>query len=106
MAAFPCGHRRSNRIFISYRRDNALIPSTAYKAVSVGAYDARYNQVAAFSGRGFTRETNQVKPDICAPGVDIESCAPGGGYTVRSGTSMATPFVTGTAALFYAVGEL
>ena len=31
--------------------------------------------------------------------MEITSCAPGGGYTARSGTSMATPFVTGSAAL-------
>ncbi|NBH15494.1 peptidase S8 [Lachnospiraceae bacterium] len=75
------------------------IPSTAEKVVSVGAYDARYNQLAEFSGRGYTRQTNQVKPDLAAPGVAIRSAAPGGGYAVRSGTSMATPFVTGSAAL-------
>ncbi|MCI8300914.1 MAG: S8 family peptidase [Lachnospiraceae bacterium] len=75
------------------------IPSTAEKVVSVGAYDARYNQLAEFSGRGYTRQTNQVKPDLAAPGVAIRSAAPGGTYAVRSGTSMATPFVTGSAAL-------
>lgn len=80
------------------------IPSTAAKGIAVGAYDARFNQPAAFSGRGFTRETNQVKPDIVAPGVEITSCAVGGGYEVRTGTSMAAPFVTGSAALFMQFG--
>ena len=38
------------------------IPSTAARVITVGAYDGYFDRAAAFSGRGYTRETNQVKP--------------------------------------------
>lgn len=43
------------------------IPSTTDKAVAVAAYDSYYDQPAPFSGRGYTRDNRQVKPDLCAP---------------------------------------
>lgn len=75
------------------------IPSTAGRVISVGAYNSRYMSYADFSGRGYTRVVNAVKPDLAAPGVDIRTTAVGGGYDNRTGTSFATPFVTGAAAL-------
>lgn len=75
------------------------IPSTAASAVSVGAYDDSFQSYADFSGRGYTRVTNLVKPDLAAPGVDIITASAGGGYGSFTGTSFAAPFVTGSAAL-------
>lgn len=75
------------------------IPSTSASAISVGGYNALNYSYADFSGRGYTRLTNQIKPDIVAPAVNIASAAVGGGMTTKSGTSMACPFVSGSAAL-------
>lgn len=82
------------------------IPSTATRAITVGAYDSLQNTIAPFSGRGFTWNNQFIKPDLVAPGVNITSCAPRGGYEQRSGTSMATPFVTGCASLLMEWGIL
>ncbi len=75
------------------------IPSTARKIIAVGAYDSRNLSYADFSGRGGSGGEDLRKPDLAAPGVDIQAPAVGGGYAPVTGTSFATPFVTGAAAL-------
>lgn len=81
------------------------IPSTASKAISVGAYDARTGIPAPFSGRGYIvviGGSTIVKPELAAPGVSVTVPAAVKGRTgiqTVTGTSYATPFVTGSASL-------
>ena len=75
------------------------VPSATENVISVAAYDALSGAYADFSGRAFQVLPWAGKPDLAAPGVDIQTAAVGGGYRRVSGTSFATPFVTGSAAL-------
>lgn len=81
-----------------------LSPGNSPLAITVGAVDSRKSKsrntytVAPFSSRGPTKE-GIVKPDIVAPGVDIRSLSNEEGYKKLSGTSMATPVVSGSLAL-------
>lgn len=69
------------------------IPATASNAISVAAYNLNNLTYASFSGRGYSLD-NKVKPDIAAPGVNINVPIPGNLYQNKSGTSFATPFVS------------
>jgi minor extracellular serine protease Vpr len=56
------------------------------------------DRLADFSSRGPVTGTWEIKPDIVAPGVAINSTVPGG-YLALQGTSMAAPHVAGACAL-------
>lgn len=70
------------------------LPGCVQNAIAVGAVDSSDN-IADFSGRGAAMADH----GIVAPGIDIHSLSYLGGYTFMSGTSMATPHVSGTIAL-------
>ncbi len=67
-------------------------PPAAFGSVIAVSAINRENILAGFSCRG-------PEVELCAPGVEVLSTIPQGGYGTKSGTSMACPHVSGAAAL-------
>lgn len=105
----PAGNGRgdSTGFYRSTPQMTLTVPSTAAKVITVGAYDPVYETYADFSGRGYADSTRTIgvaaagltKPDLVAPGVNIQAPDVYGTFTPTTGTSFATPIVSGAAAL-------
>lgn len=74
------------------------IPGTQRFSLIVGAYDYIDDSVYIASGRGPT-PNGVIKPNIIAPGVNIQGPSPGGGFTTYTGTSAAAAITASACAL-------
>ncbi len=89
-----------NTAFFDVDTDMTMtLPSTANLVIAVGGYRGDTDTVSVFSGRGTDRCGQNVIIDLVAPAENVLTSRAGGGFTTYTGTSIAAPFVTGSAAL-------
>lgn len=79
-------------------------PGNSPYVITAGAYDAYSKSIYLNSGRGYTRN-QQVKPDLCAPGVKVSGPGIRDSYVQRDGTSVAAALTAGSCALLMEWGQ-
>lgn len=96
-----------NAVDNAYNRGLLLVASAGNEGRADVAYPARYSSVIAVSATNqdntrasFSNSGQEI--EFAAPGVSINSTTMGGGYGLKSGTSMSAPHVSGVAALVWA----
>lgn len=110
----PIGGRRVGRMpsffSVSSNVDSHAISSLAcgHRVIAVANLDRKRQRIAKSSSQGPTRD-DRYKPDIAAPGTDIIAAngfaEPQTPWVSMSGTSMASPYITGVVGLMLAVNR-
>jgi hypothetical protein len=93
---FSAGNEGSGESTIGFP---AMLAYNEINPMSIGALNANLT-IANFSSRGPSTCIDEdgilkIKPEVCAPGVNIRSCSKTNGYAYLSGTSMSCPHVSG-----------
>ncbi|MFA9464656.1 MAG: S8 family peptidase [Velocimicrobium sp.] len=100
-AWLPAGDFISDETFFlqSNPDTTVLSPGNAINPLTITAYNQVDNSIMLQSGRGYTRTTSAIKPDIAAPGYEITCAVVNGGYGSLSETGAATAYGTGIVAM-------
>lgn len=96
----PSGNLISRETYFLESNPNTTItsPGNAIRILTVTAYNQFNDSIWIDSGRGYTR-TNQVKPDIAAPGYELPCAYPGNLYATITGTGAACAHASGVVAM-------
>lgn len=99
-AWLPSGDIISNDTYFLQADPETTItsPGNSIAPITITSFNTLEGGISYFSGIGFTA-TNEIKPDLAAPGTDLKAPSNKNGYVVATGTGSATALTVGAVAL-------
>jgi len=97
----PAGDFISKETFFTEPNPDTTVlsPGNADKPITITAYNQNNDSILIESGRGYTRSTPNIVPELAAPGYNLSCAVPNGGYGNLTGTGAATAYSTGIVAM-------